>query len=50
MIKPEARPMATELIQELKVLYPTKRALFEELGKAQNINQLYYNTIIGQHT
>ena len=33
MIKLGARPMATDLVQELKVLYPTRRALLEELGK-----------------
>lgn len=33
MIKLGAHPMATELIQELKALYPTRRALLEELGK-----------------
>lgn len=33
MIKLGVRPMATDLIQELKVLYPTRRALLEELDK-----------------
>lgn len=33
IIKLRARPMATDLIQELKVLYPTRRALLEELDK-----------------
>lgn len=33
IIKLGARPMATDLIQELKVLYPTRRALLEELDK-----------------
>lgn len=33
MIKLGARPMATDLVQKLKVLYPTRRALLEELGK-----------------
>jgi len=33
MIKLGARPMATDLVRELKVLYPARRALIEELGK-----------------
>lgn len=33
MIKLGAHPMAADLIQNLKALYPTRRALLEELGK-----------------
>lgn len=33
MIKLGARPMATDLVRELKVLYSARRALLEELGK-----------------
>ncbi|MEG2066020.1 MAG: hypothetical protein RRZ65_00045 [Tannerellaceae bacterium] len=33
MIKLGARPMATDLVRKLKVMYPTRRALLEELGK-----------------
>ena len=33
MIKLGARFMATDLIRELKILYPARRALLEELGK-----------------
>lgn len=32
MIKLKSRPLATELIRELKALYPTRRALLEELN------------------
>jgi len=33
MIKMGARPMATELVRELRTLYPARRALLEELDK-----------------
>ena len=32
IIKLGQRPMATELIRQLKTLYPTRRALLEELN------------------